>query len=170
MCQIGTREGRIEGVATLPSPLRAPTVSPPCPLPTPKVTLSVPFWHSSACPGHSGAGAAGKAICTSIGLDYAAGGVHREGRRGPTEVSRRGWDWDGGRLGGASVSLAGLGRIPPRASRILPGGRPAELAGETQSGGAGREYRLRRCVRVLCCLCQMPGLPGAAGRYNTELL
>ena len=35
------------------SPHRAPTVVPPCPLPSPKVTLSVPFWHSSGYPGPS---------------------------------------------------------------------------------------------------------------------
>src|ERR1017187_8879183 len=34
-----------------PHPHLSPAVSPPCPLPTPEVTLSVPLCSSSGCPG-----------------------------------------------------------------------------------------------------------------------
>src|ERR1035437_6093264 len=57
-----------------PFPLRVPSVSPPYPLHTQKVTLSVPFWHSSGCPGHSKAGGNGGVSEGAIWIDVPAGG------------------------------------------------------------------------------------------------
>jgi hypothetical protein len=51
LCQNGTLCSTLNRSSSPPFPLRIPTMPPPCPLPTPEVTLSVPFWHSSGCPG-----------------------------------------------------------------------------------------------------------------------
>ena len=56
MCQNGALERPFDGSVTPPYRLRAPTVSPPCPLPTRSGTLSVPFWHSLGCPRRSNTG------------------------------------------------------------------------------------------------------------------
>ena len=56
MCQNGALERPFDGSVTPPYRLRAPTVSPPCPLPTRSGTLSAPFWHSWGCPRRSNAG------------------------------------------------------------------------------------------------------------------
>ena len=50
MCQNGTLERPLDDPASPPYRHRAPTVSPPCPLPTHSGTLSAPFWHSWGCP------------------------------------------------------------------------------------------------------------------------
>ena len=66
-----------QSLLTPPFPLRIPTVPPPCPLPMPELTLSVPFWHSSGCPGPWKAGgdceATGRSCANLISLTYKGG-------------------------------------------------------------------------------------------------
>src|ERR1035441_387312 len=74
VCQNGTLEALLCEAVTPPFPLRAPTVSPPCPLPTRKVTLSVPFWHSSEYSEHSKAGGVCGVPEEAFSLDVCVGG------------------------------------------------------------------------------------------------
>ena len=56
VCQNGTREASLGDTGAPPFPLHAPSAPPPYPHHARPVTLRVPFWHSSGCPGHSEAG------------------------------------------------------------------------------------------------------------------
>src|ERR1017187_3231169 len=68
-----------------PFPLHSPSIHRPYTVHTPKVTSSVPFWHSSGCPGPSEAVGKCEVIEGFRGklfrLTFRRVGVQREGRR-----------------------------------------------------------------------------------------
>ena len=120
VCQNGALERPLDGPATPPYRLRAPTVSPPCPLPTGSGTLSAPFWHSWGCPRRSNAG---KNEAETMGFRRKPFGLtFRRAERCLSAVSSQGSSASPS-LGGDGSSAFGARHIPslaqPERSRQL---------------------------------------------------